>query len=149
MAWAVAEDIPDRLRALKAALGCSWKELAERAGVGPSQMSVWLSGRQKPSRSRLEAWANREGWSLDVFAAGRVMPTVGVNRPAGASSPAAPPPAYPSDPTALIQAAVTLLHQALAALQPPAGVRPPTPDEVHAAIQASRGRGPRFRSGQG
>lgn len=81
MAWTVASDIADRIRDLREFLGGNTgrpvrqEELALRAGVRTAQVSQWERGAQRPSRSRLERWAEREGWPVEIFEEGAPMPT--------------------------------------------------------------------------
>lgn len=71
--WQVARNIGDRIRRLRELLGrepskpLSQDDLGKRAGVRGSQVSQWERGVQRPSRSRLERWAEREGWPVAVF----------------------------------------------------------------------------------
>ena len=90
MNWTIATDIADRIRELRDLLGSrpnsalSQEELGKRAGVRASQVSQWERGGQQPSRSRLERWADREGWPVTVFASGSPQPSE-VLLPGGAS----------------------------------------------------------------
>ena len=80
MTWTVASDIAERIRNLRQHLGATpgrpilQEELARRAGVRTSQVSQWERGAQRPSRSRLERWAEREGWPVEMFREGSAMP---------------------------------------------------------------------------
>ena len=76
----VASDIAERIRDLRETLGRGegpllQEDLARRAGVRASQVSQWERGAQRPSRSRLERWAEREGWPLEMFQEGAPMPS--------------------------------------------------------------------------
>ncbi len=81
MTWVLASDIAERIRDLRRVLSgepdrvVPQEELGKRAGVRPSQVSQWERGAQKPSRSRLERWAEREGWPVTIFAEGSPMPS--------------------------------------------------------------------------
>ncbi len=81
MSWTVASDIAERIKDLRRVLGTgsrgmlSQEELGRRAGVRPSQVSQWERGVQQPSKSRLESWAEREGWPVTVFAEGEPKPS--------------------------------------------------------------------------
>ncbi len=81
MSWTVASDIAERIKDLRRVLGTgsrgmlSQEELGRRAGVRPSQVSQWERGVQHPSKSRLESWAEREGWPVTVFAEGEPKPS--------------------------------------------------------------------------
>ena len=81
MAWTVASDIADRIKNLREFLGGDTRKailqetLARRAGVRTSQVSQWERGAQSPSKSRLERWAEREGWPVEIFQDGGPMPT--------------------------------------------------------------------------
>jgi len=81
MTWTVAADIADRIRKLRSLLGGEegkpilQEELAQRAGVRKSQVSQWERGAQRPSRSRLERWAEREKWPVEIFREGAPMPS--------------------------------------------------------------------------
>jgi transcriptional regulator with XRE-family HTH domain len=86
MRWAVASDIGNRIVELRDVLGIDGKELAESAGVLPSQLSVWIHGPQRPPRSRLDAWAKREGWPVEIFAEGGAMPSAVASRLRGSRS---------------------------------------------------------------
>ena len=76
MDWTVASDIADRIKDLRRVLrtgsrgALSQEELGKRAGVRSSQVSQWERGVQQPSKSRLESWAEREGWPVTIFAEG-------------------------------------------------------------------------------
>ena len=80
MTWTVASNIADRVKNLREFLGGGsgrpviQEELAKRAGVRTSQISQWERGAQRPSRSRLERWAEREGWPVEMFQEGSPMP---------------------------------------------------------------------------
>jgi transcriptional regulator with XRE-family HTH domain len=92
MSWPLASDIAGRIRRIREALGApgeplSQSELARRAGVRASQVSQWERGAQRPSRSRLERWADREGWPIAVFQEGGPLPSPALRDDAGAESP--------------------------------------------------------------
>ena len=108
MTWTVASDIAERVKNLREFLGRGTgkpviqEELAKRAGVRTSQISQWERGAQRPSRNRLERWAEREGWPIEMFQEGAPMParvlspSVSVEPPtsatrAGVGSPALDP----------------------------------------------------------
>lgn len=80
MTWTVASNIADRVKNLREFLGGGsgrpviQEELAKRAGVRTSQISQWERGAQRPSRNRLERWAEREGWPVEMFQEGAPMP---------------------------------------------------------------------------
>jgi transcriptional regulator with XRE-family HTH domain len=81
MGWTVASDIAARIRNLREALGGGGEtpllqeDLGRRAGVRASQVSQWERGAQRPSRSRLERWAEREGWPVTIFQDGAPLPS--------------------------------------------------------------------------
>lgn len=75
MTWTLAGDIANRLLDLVSVTGVKHKELAKRAGVRPQQFSNWVGGDQKPPKSRLEHWAEREGWPIDIFSEGGPLPS--------------------------------------------------------------------------
>ncbi len=81
MSWILAADIAERIRDLRSVLSTgpksslSQEELGRRAGVRPSQVSQWERGVQQPSKSRLESWAEREGWPVTIFAEGSPSPS--------------------------------------------------------------------------
>ncbi len=81
MSWILASDIAERIRDLREFLGAgpkgslSQEDLGKRAGVRPSQVSQWERGVQQPSKSRLESWAEREGWPVTIFADGEPKPS--------------------------------------------------------------------------
>lgn len=81
MNWTIATDIAERIKDLRKVLQSKpdkklpQEELGMRAGVRPSQVSQWERGVQQPSRSRLERWAEREGWPVDIFAEGGPKPS--------------------------------------------------------------------------
>ena len=91
MDWTVASDIAERIKDLRRVLATgsrgalSQEELGKRAGVRPSQVSQWERGVQQPSKSRLESWAQREGWPVTIFAEGEHQPSEAM-RVAGGSS---------------------------------------------------------------
>ncbi len=78
--WQIAQNIGDRIRDLRRILSSRpgsalpQEELGKRAGVRPSQVSQWERGSQQPSKSRLERWAEREGWPVSIFAEGEAGP---------------------------------------------------------------------------
>lgn len=79
MRFTVASNIAERIRDLRETLGRGdgpllQEDLARRAGVRASQVSQWERGAQRPSRSRLERWAEREGWPVEIFEEGAPMP---------------------------------------------------------------------------
>jgi transcriptional regulator with XRE-family HTH domain len=82
MSWVLASDIAERMKDLRRVLSTgpksslSQEELGRRAGVRPSQVSQWERGVQQPSKSRLESWAEREGWPVTIFAEGSPSPSV-------------------------------------------------------------------------
>jgi transcriptional regulator with XRE-family HTH domain len=86
MTWKVAGNIAKRIRDLCEALGVDQKDLAPRAGVHPQQVSAWVTGKQRPTRTRLESWAIREGWPVAIFAEGGPMPLDVVKTPVNAIS---------------------------------------------------------------
>ena len=94
MNWTVASDIAERIRNLRELLGGGTgkpmlqEELARRAGVRTSQVSQWERGAQSPSKSRLERWAEREGWPIEIFQDGTPMPAEVLSAP----QPEGPPP---------------------------------------------------------
>lgn len=94
MSWTVASDIAERIKELRRFLGTgskgilSQEELGKRAGVRPSQVSQWERGVQQPSKSRLESWAEREGWPVTIFAEGAPRPSQAMSSVGG--SPAVP-----------------------------------------------------------
>ena len=81
MSWILADNIAERIRDLRSVLSTgpksslSQEELGKRAGVRPSQVSQWERGVQQPSKSRLESWAEREGWPITIFAEGSPSPS--------------------------------------------------------------------------
>ncbi len=81
MSWVVAADIAARIKDLRRVLSrkpnraLPQEDLGIRAGVRPSQVSQWERGVQHPSRSRLERWAEREGWPVEIFAEGGRRPS--------------------------------------------------------------------------
>lgn len=79
--WKRAPDIKERLEEIQAILGITQAELGQRAGVWPAQANNWMTGKQKPTKRRLEDWAAREGWDLEVFKAGGRRPAEFVNSP--------------------------------------------------------------------
>jgi len=92
MAWTLASDIGSRLRELLGVLGCDpekpsdVRSVAHRAGVRAAQIKMWLGEGQRPSKSRLEAWATREGWDVQMFAEGGPRPAeIVVNPPVNGS----------------------------------------------------------------
>lgn len=85
-AWKVAEDIGKRIEELRVALDITQSALADRANVHAPQVSNWIQGKQRPSKKRLEWWAKRENWSVDMFAEGGRRPKEVVNRPVNAST---------------------------------------------------------------
>ena len=80
MTWTVASDIAHRVKNLREFLGGGsgrpvlQEDLARRVGVRTSQISQWERGAQRPSRNRLERWADREGWPIEMFQEGAPMP---------------------------------------------------------------------------
>jgi transcriptional regulator with XRE-family HTH domain len=72
---AVANNIVDRLRDLRKALGVEQQDLAGRAGVLPSQFSKWMTGKVVPPQNRLLTWARREHWPKEIFAEDGPMPS--------------------------------------------------------------------------
>lgn len=86
LGWVVAADIAERIEDLRVALGLTQRGLAKRAGVRAPQLSNWIRKVQRPPKSRLESWATREGWSIEIFAEGGPMPSTVVNRPLTARS---------------------------------------------------------------
>jgi transcriptional regulator with XRE-family HTH domain len=104
MPWTVAADIGQRIRKIREVLRgpdgapLSQGDLARRAGVRPSQVSLWERGVQRPSRSRLERWAEREGWPITVFQEGGAVPGLAGSAPSPsvAASPPGPAPTGPS-----------------------------------------------------
>ena len=86
LAWILASDIAGRLRELLAVCGWNQQQMAERVGVRPAQVGVWLAGTQIPAKSRLAAWARREGWPQAIFEDGGPMPRDALNRLAAARS---------------------------------------------------------------
>ncbi len=76
----VADNISFRIADLrKKALGLTQAALAVRAGVGKQQVSNWETGLQRPARSRLTSWADRERWPFEIFAEGGPLPSETVN----------------------------------------------------------------------
>ena len=83
MEWILAADVSGRLHELCDELGLNLTQFALRAGVRQQQVRNWLRGTQKPAKSRLEAWARREGWPVEMFAEGGPRPAaILVNLPA-------------------------------------------------------------------
>jgi len=73
----LADDISIRIVDLrKKALGLTQAALAVRAGVGTQQVSNWETGHQRPARTRLVSWADRERWPVEIFAQGGPLPSV-------------------------------------------------------------------------
>ena len=76
----VAGNISFRIADLRRnALGLTQAALAVRAGVGKQQVSNWETGFQRPARSRLTSWADREHWPFEIFAEGGPLPSETVN----------------------------------------------------------------------
>lgn len=86
----MASDIAVRLRELLTICGWNQMQMAGRAGVRPAQVGMWLAETQRPAKSRLAAWARREGWPVEIFAEGGPMPSTLVNRRSEARPPGAP-----------------------------------------------------------
>lgn len=80
MPWEVANAIAARLGDLRDVLETTQAALAIRAGVQSKQFSAWMTGRQRPPKTRLETWAKREGWPLEIFAEGGPMPSDVIGR---------------------------------------------------------------------
>ena len=93
MTWTIASDIADRIKNLRMLLGGGdgrpifQEQLARRAGVRTSQVSQWERGSQRPSRNRLERWAEREGWPIEIFREGAPMPSEILSPPAPGGEP--------------------------------------------------------------
>ena len=93
MTWTVASNIADRVKNLREFLGGGsgrpviQEELAKRAGVRTSQISQWERGAQRPSRNRLERWAEREGWPIEMFQEGAPMPAIVLARSVSGETP--------------------------------------------------------------
>jgi transcriptional regulator with XRE-family HTH domain len=78
LAIAIAHDIVARLADLMRVLGLSKSKqtrLAKSAGVRPESVSGWMTGKHRPTWSRLKEWAEREGWPVAIFAEGGPMPS--------------------------------------------------------------------------
>lgn len=91
MDWEIAANFGKRIKDLRDALGgpgkpLSQEALAGRAQVNPQQISNWEGGRQRPHQKSLTRWANREGWSVDIFAEGGPMPSASVSNSVNARS---------------------------------------------------------------
>lgn len=79
----LADDISSRIVDLRTkALGVTQAALAVRAGVGTQQVSNWETGQQRPARTRLVSWADRERWPVEIFAQGGPLPSVALGAPA-------------------------------------------------------------------
>lgn len=70
-----AKGIASRIVNLRDTLGLNQRELARRAGVRHKQITAWIQGRQTPTETRLESWAEREGWPVEIFAEDGPMPS--------------------------------------------------------------------------
>ena len=89
--WTLASDIGQRLHELCDGLEVNLTQFARRAGVRPAQVRNWLNGTQKPAKSRLEVWAQREGWPVEMFAEGGPRPAaILVNLPANGTASGSP-----------------------------------------------------------
>ena len=114
MNWVVASNIAERIKDLRQALGGGRRllqsDLATRAGVRTSQVSQWERGAQQPSRSRLERWAEREGWPHSIFEEGAPLPSEVLGKSQGRPS--------TEDPDAVLARFYQVMAEAAASGQP-------------------------------
>ncbi len=70
-----AEDIAERIRGLRKALGQSQTDFGSHAGVAYQAVGEWESGKSRPTRGTLRTLAKNLGIPINAFAEGGPMPS--------------------------------------------------------------------------